>query len=235
MSVPTYMAVFPLAYQNLAADLIRKCHDDDGQRRGSLYKLIKRGVVNLCVKIPLGSRRKSLFVGPEVDPDSKTPSEAIRAATKRARQRRKYLSVLQRKGLLVIPSVSGQVIDAMTYHGLLRNGGILVGTLAYHCYPLTLGYQLPTTVLATDEADFAVAHIARRADEGLDMISILKDADSSFEALPGLDHGALPARFRADNGCTVDLMTPTFHRDKFNLSSCLNWEPGPLTYKISLG
>ena len=214
MSIPSLMAAFPLAYQNLAADLIRKCHDDDRQWRGSLYRLTKRGVVNLYVKMPVGSSRKSLFVGPEVDPDTKTRSEAIRAATKRARQLRKDLSVLESMGLLLTPSVSGQVIDAMAYHGLFRNGGILVGTLAYQCYPLTLGCTLPSTVLATDDADLAVAHIALRADDGLDMTSILKDADPSFKALPGLDHGTLPARFRADNGYVVDLITPTRHREE---------------------
>ena len=97
---------------------------------------------------------------------------------------------------------------------LFRNGGVLVGTLAYQCYALTLGYVLPAAVLATDDADLAAAQVALKADTGLDMLSILKDADPSFGMLTGLDAKAPPARFRAANGYVVDLVTPTRHRDE---------------------
>ncbi len=208
------MTALPIAYQNLATDLIRKAHDDGSALRGSLYQQTKRDIVNIYVKMPVGSGRKSLFVGPKGREETEAKVEAIRAASMRARARRKDLSVLESLGLPLSHAASGRVVDVLSFHGLFRNGGVLVGTLAYQCYALTLGYLLPSAILATDDADLAAAHVALQADTGLDMLSILKDADPSFGMLPGLDAKAPPARFRAANGYVVDLVTPTRHRDE---------------------
>ena len=156
------MTPLPTAYQNIAADLVRKTHDDATALRGSIYRQKKRGVTNVYVKVSVGSTRRSVFVGPEGKQETRDKEIAIKAASARARQRRKDIAVLETMGLLPTPRDAGQVVDAMAYHGLFRNGGVLVGTLAYQCYPLTLGWILPQAALATDDADLVAANVRRR-------------------------------------------------------------------------
>ncbi|WP_189437883.1 GSU2403 family nucleotidyltransferase fold protein [Pseudovibrio japonicus] len=206
------MTDLPLAYQNLAADYIQKTHDDSRALRGSVYQQAKGNVENVFVKMPVGAGRKSLYVGPALQSETQAKVEQIKQASERARARRKDLSVLNKVGILSTHSYAGRVMDAMAYHGLFRNGAILVGTLAYQCYPLLLGCTLPSTQLATDDADLVAASLAIKADEGIDMLSILKDADPSFEPIPELDGRAKPSRFRSRIGFVVDLLTPTRKR-----------------------
>ncbi|KZL18267.1 hypothetical protein PsAD2_02659 [Pseudovibrio axinellae] len=203
------MTDLPLAYQNLAADYIQKTHDDGGALRGSVYQQAKGNVENIFVKMPVGAGRKSLYIGPALQKETQAKVEAIKHASERARARRKDLSILNKVGVLSTHSYAGRVLDAMAYHGLFRNGAILVGTLAYQCYPLLLGCTLPSTQLATDDADLVAASLAIKADDGIDMLSILKDADPSFEPIPELDGRAKPSRFRSRIGFVVDLLTPT--------------------------
>lgn len=217
---------FPTAYQNLAADIIARVRDDRNTIVGSLYTQEKRGVSNLYVKSNIGAKRVSRFVGSETATETASKRHDIETATARARARRKDLSVLRKVGLLMTPMTSGRVIDALSQFGLFNNGGVLIGTIAYQAYQLTLGAALPSTMLATDDADLAAAHLALEADmspfaEGdrhntnkqTDMLSILRHADSNFEAIPELDTRAPSSRFRSANGYSVDIVTPQRSRD----------------------
>lgn len=208
------MTAFPTSYQNLAADLVSKTHDDSRIVRGSIYRQKKRGVTNVYIKVPVGAIRKSVFLGADSNPETAKKISEAKAASARARERRRDLSVLEGLGLIPAAAISGHVVDAMAWHGLFRNGGVLVGTLAYQCYPLTLGWTLPSTILATDDADLAAAHVAIRADSDADMITILTEADASFQSLPGLDPGAPACRYRNADGYVVDLITPTRHKQE---------------------
>ena len=124
------------------------------------------------------------------------------------------------------PAASGRVVDALSQFGLFERGGVLIGTIAYQAYQITLGAALPSAMLTTDDTDLAAAHLALEADASsageeaseksnkqVDMLTILRHADVSFEAIPALDSRAPSSRFRSSSGYSVDIVTPQRSRD----------------------
>lgn len=207
------MAAWPIAYQNIAADLVAGVHNDAGQMSGSIYEQEQGSVTKTYVKRAIGATRQSVYLGRADDADTARKIDAVKAASKRARQRRKDLRVLAGQGLLATPAFSGRVVDAIAQHGLFQRGAILIGTLAYQCYPLLLGATLPSTMMATDDADLATANLSLDAEDGSDMQSILRFADKTFAGVPGLSGKDTPWKFMADNKYLVELLTPARTRE----------------------
>lgn len=109
-----------------------------------------------------------------------------------------------------------QVLDALSDAGLLRQA-VLVGTSAHQRCPAPLGHLLPAAGLITQDADLATASLAIAADgDGETMESILKRADPTFRAVPGLAPAAPPSHLRSAPGFVVDLLTPQYRRTDAN-------------------
>ena len=92
---------------------------------------------------------------------------------------------------------------------------------------------LPSATLTTQDADLATASLAVSSDDaGETFETILKRADPTFSAIPGLKHNALPSSFRSASGFVVDLLTPQLRRDDPNPMPLLNLKAGavPLQY-----
>ena len=204
-----------LAIQTLYADLVQQAHAGLPDL-GSIYVQTQKGIEYLYANRTVGATRRHRFIGRADDPEAQAKAEAIREGSKRAEERRKIVRILRSQGLPAPSADLGRVLDALADAGLFRDA-VLIGTAAYQCYSAIAGVFLPSAALMTQDADVATASLAISADESGDtMHTILKRADPTFVALPGLKPQALPSHFRSASGFVVDLLTPQRTRDDPN-------------------
>ncbi|MGE3830249.1 MAG: GSU2403 family nucleotidyltransferase fold protein [Parvibaculaceae bacterium] len=209
------MKAIPLSIQTLYADLVQQVHAA-AEKPGSVYKRSLKQTSYWYVKRRVGKTRPDIFLGRADDPAVTRKIAAIREENIRASERRKIVRALVRGGVPAPVALLSDVLDVLADAGLFRQA-VLVGTAAYQCYSPMVGASLPRPSLATHDADLATATLslsATASDETLE--TILKRADKTFRAVPGLDHRALPSSFRSASGFIVDLLTPQRRRTDSN-------------------
>ena len=106
--------------------------------------------------------------------------------------------------------VTGDVVQALAEAGLFRLRGVLIGTVAFQCYPGLLGVRFPGAVLQTGDADFAQFHSISAAVEDTlpPMLDVLKSLDRTFREVPHPLDGRLSTKFRNAKGYEVEFLTP---------------------------
>lgn len=209
------MKPIPLALQTLYADLAQQAHAGAAEW-GSVYRQTIRGVSYLYARRTVGATRRDRFLGRADDPAAAERAALARLEAVRAAERRKIVRVLRGQGLAGPSAPLGRVLDALADAGLFREA-VLVGTAAYQCYPPIVAAQLPAAALMTQDADLATLSLALAADDGEETLqTILKRADRSFTAVPGLDPRAPSTRFRSASGLFVDILTPQRRRTDSN-------------------
>lgn len=209
------MHAAPLVLQTSYADLVQQLFTLR-EPAGSLYWRIIKGVSYAYVKRTIGDARIDVFLGRGNDPNVIKKTEEIRAENMRARERRTVIAALKSYGFASPSRKLGSVLEVIADAGLFRNS-VLVGTAAYQCYSPLLGAVLPQAHVMTLDADLATAELALTADgEKQSMEFLLRRADQSFTAIPGLRRGALPSSFRSRDGFIVDLLTPIYRRNDIN-------------------
>lgn len=205
------MEPIPLNILTLYADLAQQVETAAADEATPVETVVK-GVRYLRLQRWVGASRTIEHLGRVDDPAAM--ARARRAASEMARraERRKLVSTMRRL-MPGPPAALGKVLDATAAAGLFRRGAVLVGTGAYQCYPPLVGYVLPAAALMTQDADLATADLALAPDSRGDSIeTILRRADPSFSAVPGLDPRSPPCRFRSRAGFMVDLLTPRRRR-----------------------
>jgi len=209
------MKTIPPTIRTLYADLVQELHARS-ERPGSVYSRAVKGIDYAYAKRSVGVTRRDVFLGRADDPETVARVEAIKAEGERAKARRKTISALKAGGVPAPAPQLGAVLDALDDAGLLLKMAV-VGTAAYQCYAPLTGFHLPALHLMTQDADFATLSLTIEGDEeGEDLETILKRADATFAAVPGLNRKALPSHFRAASGLMVDLLTPQLRRDDPN-------------------
>lgn len=205
------MQRIPLNIQTLYADLQQQVAIASADE-ATVVATTVGGIRYLRLQRWVGASRTVEHLGRADDPEVIARAEAARSEMTRRRERRQLVSTLRR--LMPGPTTAlGRVLDAVADAGLFRRGAVLVGTAAYQVYSPLLGAVLPAATVMTQDADLATADLALNADvEGDSMLAILKRAEASFAALPGLDPKAPPSRFRDGQGFLVDLLTPQRRR-----------------------
>ena len=202
----------PLNIITLYADLVQDLHMRQ-ERPASLYKRTLKGIEYFYAKRPAGTTRRDMFIGRADTPSVQQHVAIIEAETQRAADRRITISALRAAGIPAPIPQLGHVLDALDDSGLMRST-VLVGTAAYQCYPPFLGDLLPNASLTTEDADIATMSLALVADtDGDTLEAILRRADETYSGLLELNPRALPSRFRAKSGFTVDILTPVLRRD----------------------
>ncbi len=103
------------------------------------------------------SRKRQRYIGPD--------GERVRKMISRLKDYKETLrdsptedlvSVLRRTpGLPQIFPEEGTIIASLEKAGVFRNGGVLVGTQAFRCYPLVVGVSLLGTAMRTGDIDLA--------------------------------------------------------------------------------
>jgi hypothetical protein len=205
------MQRIPLSIQTVYADLVQQAHAAS-RHEGSVYAQTIKGHEYLYVRRSVGAVRRDVFLGRADDPDVKAKASAAKSEMVNVVQRRTIVSSLRSFGLPAPTTELGRVLDALADAGLFETA-VLVGTAAYQCYSPIVGVALPSAALMTQDADLATASLALVGHDGEETLeTILKRADKTFSALPGLDRKALPSRFRSRSGFMVDLLTPKLRR-----------------------
>lgn len=158
-----------------------------------------------------GQPRTQRYAGPET-PELKARIEAHRHQRASFKERRALVSSLVRHGRMPPPiPAMGQIVEALAHKGIFRLRAVLVGTLAYQCYPAMLGTRLPHALLATSDVDIAqfLSISVAVGDQMPDPLSALREVDPTFQPAPSLNDHAPPHSYVSTaNSLKVEFLTP---------------------------
>ena len=158
------------------------------------------------------------YVGPANDEEIARRVHEHKRLKADARQRRKLVSTLVREAYLPKPDpLVGDVVAALSEAGFFRLRGVLVGTIAYGCYPGLLGVRLPDTEQRTQDADFAQFHSISVAvgDRVRDVDEVLRNVDPTFAPVPDQIDGRRTTKFANQDGFRVEFLTPNTSSDDY--------------------
>lgn len=157
-------------------------------------------------------KKKRRYVGPVDDPDITKRVAHFKDLKADVRARQKIVSTLVREAHLPRPDPkAGEIIEALSNAGFFRLRGVLVGTVAFHCYAAVLGVtRIPGTALQTADADFAQFHSISTAvkDQLPELLPILREIDPTFRKIPDRTDGRHTTKFQSRSGYKVEFLTP---------------------------
>lgn len=158
-----------------------------------------------------GGGKNRRYVGPVDDKEITQRVENFKDLKSDARARRKIVSTLVREAYLPRPeTLVGDIVHALATAGFFRLRGVLVGTVAFQCYPALLGVRLPNTALQTADADFAQFHsISVAVEDALPpVLDVLRQVDPTFREVPHQLDGRKSTKFANRSGYAVEFLTP---------------------------
>ena len=162
-----------------------------------------------------GNGRSQRYVGPET-PELLQRIERHREIRDAERERRALVSTLVRSyGLPAPASRIGEVVAGLARAGIFRLRSILVGTLAYQCYPAILGMKLPGALLQTSDVDIAPFTYRSSAvgDQAPRVLEALKAVDKSFREIRHTAGHEFATSYTARGGLRVEFLTPNVGPD----------------------
>jgi hypothetical protein len=158
-----------------------------------------------------GGGQDRRYVGPVDDPEITKRVEAFKDLKADLKGRRRLVSTLTREAYLPRPlSMAGQVVEQLAKAGFFRLRGVLVGTVAYQCYPAVLGRRLDAVAMQTSDADFAQFHEISVAikDSMPPMLEVLRKVDPTFREVPSQVDGRVSTQFVSRDKFKVEFLTP---------------------------
>ncbi|MXY34185.1 MAG: hypothetical protein F4Y60_08885 [Boseongicola sp. SB0664_bin_43] len=161
-----------------------------------------------------GARPPARYLGPDTPVLRRRISERTGVAD--ARKERVNMVRSLRAGRIPGPdALSGNVLAALSKAGAFRLRAVVVGSLAFQCYAPMLGFTAPGAMARTGDVDvgqFPAISIAVRDRIEPDLISVLKSADSRFEAVPSPFDPRSTLRYAIRDGSqerfAVDILAP---------------------------
>lgn len=209
------MKEIDLAYRTLYAELCQRSLDGafeaDFPVAGRFVTVPVKGRAYWYFDLPGPDGVKRRYVGPKADAQITARVERFQAVKDDLKARRKLVSTLIREaGLPAAERFSGDVVRALSEAGLFRLRGVLVGTVAFQCYPGILGVRLPNAALQTGDTDFAQFHsISAAVEDSLPpMLDVLRSVDRTFRDVPHQADGRRSTKFRNGKGYEVEFLTP---------------------------
>jgi hypothetical protein len=151
------------------------------------------------------------YVGPMDDPEITKRVEAFKDLKADLKGRRRLVSTLTREAYLPRPlPMAGQVVEQLAKAGFFRLRGVLVGTVAYQCYPAVLGRRLGAVAMQTGDADFAQFHEISGAigDFIPPILQVLRKVDPTFREIPSQGDGRVSTQFVSRDNFKVEFLTP---------------------------
>jgi hypothetical protein len=221
------MKKLPLSLLTLYADLLQQMQSMAVAPASVRTQRVK-GTEYLKANTTVGAFRRTIYLGPAGDPIAQQRAQAIKEEMERAKTRRKTITLLRNAGVPAPNTELGRVLEVLAAAHLFAQGLVLVGTAAYQCYSPLVGAALPAAALTTRDADLATPTLALSArydafekepaqpSAGPNLETILRQADPTFRAIPGLNRKALPSHFKAASGFLVDLLVPARRRSDAN-------------------
>ncbi len=208
-----------LVVQTTYAELLERCaaafFRDAFSENGSFTSKTVKGRRYWYFQAQTESGRSQRYVGPET-PELLERIERHKEIRDDERERRTLVSTLVRSYGLPAPATPiGDVIAALARAGIFRLRSVLVGTVAYQCYPVMLGMKLPGALLQTSDVDIAqFANISvATGEQTAPMLKILKDVDKSFRQIPHTARNEVPTSYVDRRGLRVDFLTPNVGPD----------------------
>jgi hypothetical protein len=160
---------------------------------------------------PEGGAQSRRYVGPVDDPEITKRVEAFKDLKADLKGRRSLVATLTREAYLPRPlQMSGQVIEELASAGFFRLRGVLIGTVAYQCYPGVLSRRLDAIAMQTGDADFAQFHeISVAVGDSLPpILDVLRRVDPTFREIPNQTDGRVSTQFVSREKFKVEFLTP---------------------------
>jgi hypothetical protein len=167
---------------------------------------------------PEGGGQNRRYVGPVDDPEITKRVEAFKDLKADLKGRRRLVSTLTREAYLPRPlQISGQVVEELANAGFFRLRGVLIGTVAYQCYPGVLGRRLDAVAMQTGDADFAQFHeISVAVGGSLPPIwDVLRRVDPTFREIPNQVDAWVSTQFVSRDKFKVEFLTPNRGSDDY--------------------
>lgn len=217
------MKPIDLMYRTMYAELSQRTYDDyfvdDFSTRGRFVKVNVKGRSYWYFDEPgADTRQKRKYVGPDADEGIRSRVERFAQLKANSRERRRLVTTLKREARLPGPEpFTGDVIEAIARAGFFRLRGVLVGTVAYQCYPAYLGIPLPSTAMQTGDADFAQFHsISSEVGDQMEPVGdVLRSLDPSFHEIMHPIEGRQHTMFSNADGYKVEFLTPNRSSDDY--------------------
>lgn len=210
-----------LATQTTYADLTERAwrsHLQDlvAGTGGSAYTRTVRGRAYWYWQPPTvgGKQPSPRYIGPDTARNRERISDLYKAKDAR-RERREMVRALRGAGLPTPDRRTGDILAALAEAGVFRLRGVVVGAVAFQCYPGLLGVRLPASLARTSDLDGAQFHaislaVADRID--VDLETLLKRVDPGFRAVPDPMDSRRVLRYALEAGgeeiYSVDVLAP---------------------------
>ena len=214
------MTVFPaldISYQTLYSELVQRSLDDsftsefstDG--RFVAVEVKRKKYWYFDTPNPEGGAQKRRYVGPVDDPEITKRVESFKDLKADLKGRRRLVAILTREAYLPRPlRMSGQVVEELANAGFFRLRGVLIGTVAYQCYPGVLGRRLDASAMQTGDADFVQFHEISVAvgDTLPPILDVLHRIDPTFREVPSQTDSRFSTQFVSGDKFKVEFLTP---------------------------
>lgn len=201
-------------YQTLYSELAQRSLDaafsEDFSLDGRFITMESGGRRYWYFDTPHEGGKKRRYVGPVDDGEINRRVEQFKDLKSDYKARRKLVSTLIREAYLPRPqAMAGDVVQALVEARYFRLRGVLVGTVAFQCYPALLGVRLPNAMLQTADADFAQFHsIAVAVGDAIpDVLAVLQTVDPTFRAVPHQMDGRQSMQFASRSGYKIEFLT----------------------------
>lgn len=210
--MPTPASLIQIQYAELLERVEAAAFEDAFPEPGNFISKQVKGRTYWYFQAPRSSEspRPQRYVGPETDA-LRARIETHRRQVQDHKERRALVTSLVRSGRMPAPLPQmGQVVEGLARAGLFRLRAVLVGTVAYQCYPAMLGVRLKQAQLTTSDVDIAqfLSISVAVEDQIPDPLSILRQVDASFGPAPMLNDREPPHSYRAASALKVEFLTP---------------------------
>jgi hypothetical protein len=211
-----------ISYQTLYSELIQRSLDDSftsefsADGRFVAVEVKNKKYWYFDTPKPEGGTQSRRYVGPMDDPEITKRVEAFKDLKADLKGRRRLVATLTREAYLPRPlQMSGQVVEELANAGFFRLRGVLIGTVAYQCYPGILSRRLDAIAMQTGDADFAQFHeISVAVGDSLPPImDVLHRVDPTFREIPSQMDGRVSTQFVSRDKFKVEFLTPNCGSD----------------------
>lgn len=216
------MKEIDLAYRTMFAELVQRCLDADFTTAyplsGNFVSVAVKGKRYWYFQDTEDGKPVRRYVGPEAQEEITRRVHEFKSIKDDIRSRRTLVSTLTRQaGLPAAERFTGDVVEALANAGLFRLRAVLVGTVAFQCYPGILGVRLPTASMQTGDADFAQFHsISASVEDTLPpLLAVLKSVDATFREVPHQGDGRRSAQFINRAKYKVEFLTPNTGKSEY--------------------
>lgn len=205
-----------ITYQTLYSELVQRSLDEsftsEFSSNGRFVAVEVKGKKYWYFDTPKreGGGQDRRYVGPVDDPEITKRVEAFKDLKADLKGRRRLVSTLTREAHLPRPlSMAGQVVEGLAKAGFVRLRGVLIGTVAYQCYPAVLGRRLDAVAMQTGDAFAQFHEISVAIKDSMPPIpEVLRKVDPTFREIPSQVDGRVSTQFVSRDKFRVEFLTP---------------------------